>query len=109
MLLFALCAQEMRKFLALPIDEKTTHAARVTAKLKNELVGEVEDEAEEEKKGGNEKMKNLKPIKSRTVPPKQTSGGRMKQGKWKRSRKFQIYVIRSDRFHMLFVLCPQKK
>uniref|UniRef100_A0A3P8QSE1 DUF4200 domain-containing protein n=1 Tax=Astatotilapia calliptera TaxID=8154 RepID=A0A3P8QSE1_ASTCA len=66
MLLFALCAQEMRKFLALPIDEKTTHAARVTAKLKNELVGEVEDEAEEEKKGGNEKMTNLKPIKSRT-------------------------------------------
>uniref|UniRef100_A0A668UWG3 DUF4200 domain-containing protein n=1 Tax=Oreochromis aureus TaxID=47969 RepID=A0A668UWG3_OREAU len=66
MLLFALCAQEMRKFLALPIDEKTTHAARVTAKLKNELVGELEDEEEEEKKGGNEKMKNLKPIKSRT-------------------------------------------
>lgn len=109
MLLFALCAQEMRKFLALPIDEKTTHAARVTAKLKNELVGEVEDEAEEEKKGGNEKMTNLKPIKSRTVPPKQTSGGRMKQGKWKRSRKFKIYVNRYDQFNMLLVLCPQKK
>lgn len=109
MLLFALCAQEMRKFLALPIDEKTTHTARVTAKLKNELVGELEDEEEEEKKGGNEKMKNLKPIKSRTALPKQTSGGRMKQGKWKRSRKFKIYLIRYDRFHLLFLVCPQKR
>ncbi|XP_065325506.1 cilia- and flagella-associated protein 100 [Pelmatolapia mariae] len=85
--------EEMRKFLALPIDEKTTHAARVTAKLKNELVGELEDEAEEEKKGGNEKMKNLKPIKSRTAPTKQTSGGRMKQEKVTKDNKHALISL----------------
>ncbi|XP_006781923.1 cilia- and flagella-associated protein 100 [Neolamprologus brichardi] len=85
--------EEMRKFLALPIDQKTTHAARVTAKLKNELVGEVEDEVEEEEKGGNEKTKNLKPIKSRTVPPKQTSGGRMKQEKVTKDNKHALISL----------------
>uniref|UniRef100_A0A087XJH7 DUF4200 domain-containing protein n=1 Tax=Poecilia formosa TaxID=48698 RepID=A0A087XJH7_POEFO len=40
--------EEMRKFLALPIEEKATHAARALAKLKNELVGELEEEGEEE-------------------------------------------------------------
>ncbi|KAL3972644.1 RNA exonuclease 1 [Sarotherodon galilaeus] len=85
--------EEMRKFLALPIDEKTTHAARVTAKLKNELVGELEDEEEAEKKGGNEKMKNLKPIKSRTALPKQTSGGRMKQEKVTKDNKHALISL----------------
>ncbi|XP_047441334.1 cilia- and flagella-associated protein 100-like [Mugil cephalus] len=56
--------EEMRKFLALPIDEKTTHAARMMAKLKKELVGEQEEEEEEE---ANEKTKNLKQIKSKSV------------------------------------------
>ncbi|XP_035505883.2 cilia- and flagella-associated protein 100 isoform X2 [Scophthalmus maximus] len=63
--------EETRKFLALPIEEKTTHAARMMAKLKKELVGEVEEEEEEEKK---EKMKNLKQIKGKTTLPKPTPG-----------------------------------
>ncbi|XP_044062121.1 cilia- and flagella-associated protein 100-like [Siniperca chuatsi] len=63
--------EEMRKFLALPIDEKTTHAARMMAKLKKELAErlEEEEEGEEEEK---EKKKNVKQIKSRAVLPKQT-------------------------------------
>lgn len=66
----------MRKFLALPIDEKTTHAARMMAKLKKELVEQVEEEEvdEEEEKEEKEQMKNPKQIKSRTVLPKQTPG-----------------------------------
>uniref|UniRef100_A0A3B4YMK5 DUF4200 domain-containing protein n=1 Tax=Seriola lalandi dorsalis TaxID=1841481 RepID=A0A3B4YMK5_SERLL len=61
-------AQEMRKFLALPIDKKTTHAARMMTKMKKELVGKLDEEEEGEK----EKMKNLKQIKSKTTFPKQT-------------------------------------
>ncbi|XP_037635401.1 cilia- and flagella-associated protein 100 [Sebastes umbrosus] len=61
--------EEMRKFLALPIGEKTTHAARMTAKLRKELGEQVEEEEEEEEK---EKMK--KQIKSRKVLPKRTHG-----------------------------------
>ncbi|KAM4555882.1 cilia- and flagella-associated protein 100 [Odontesthes bonariensis] len=64
--------EEMRKFLALPIEEKTTHAARMMAKLKNEQVGELEEEEEEEEE--NEKKKTLKQIKSKAALPKQTSG-----------------------------------
>uniref|UniRef100_A0A3P9N7D7 Cilia and flagella associated protein 100 n=1 Tax=Poecilia reticulata TaxID=8081 RepID=A0A3P9N7D7_POERE len=60
-------AQEMRKFLALPIEEKATHAARALAKLKNELVGELEEGEEE-----NEKKKSLKQIRSKAAFPKQT-------------------------------------
>ncbi|XP_029297572.1 cilia- and flagella-associated protein 100 isoform X1 [Cottoperca gobio] len=60
--------EEMRKFLALPIDEKTTHAARMTAKLRKELEEQVEEEEDER-----EKMKNRKQIKSRTVLPEQTT------------------------------------
>lgn len=60
-------AQEMRKFLALPIEEKATHAARALAKLKNELVGELEEEEEE-----NEKKESLKQIRSKAAFPKQT-------------------------------------
>ncbi|XP_071362802.1 cilia- and flagella-associated protein 100 isoform X2 [Trachinotus anak] len=63
----------MRKFLALPIDKKTTHAARMMAKMKKELVGKLEEE-EEEEEVGNERMKNLKQIKSKTTFPKQTPG-----------------------------------
>uniref|UniRef100_A0A3P9N7G3 Cilia and flagella associated protein 100 n=1 Tax=Poecilia reticulata TaxID=8081 RepID=A0A3P9N7G3_POERE len=57
----------MRKFLALPIEEKATHAARALAKLKNELVGELEEGEEE-----NEKKKSLKQIRSKAAFPKQT-------------------------------------
>uniref|UniRef100_A0A096MHI9 DUF4200 domain-containing protein n=1 Tax=Poecilia formosa TaxID=48698 RepID=A0A096MHI9_POEFO len=64
----SLSAQEMRKFLALPIEEKATHAARALAKLKNELVGELEEEGEEE----SEKKKSLKQIRSKAAFPKQT-------------------------------------
>ncbi|XP_016535302.1 cilia- and flagella-associated protein 100 isoform X1 [Poecilia formosa] len=60
--------EEMRKFLALPIEEKATHAARALAKLKNELVGELEEEGEEE----SEKKKSLKQIRSKAAFPKQT-------------------------------------
>ncbi|KAM9356779.1 cilia- and flagella-associated protein 100 [Symphorus nematophorus] len=59
--------EEMRKFLALPVDEKTTHAARMMAKLKKELVEQVEEEEEEEEE--KKKMKNIKQMKSRTVLP----------------------------------------
>ncbi|XP_047208911.1 cilia- and flagella-associated protein 100-like isoform X2 [Girardinichthys multiradiatus] len=52
--------EEMRRFLALPIEEKSTHTARALAKLKNELVGELEEEKREEE---NEKKKSLKQIK----------------------------------------------
>ncbi|XP_074504005.1 cilia- and flagella-associated protein 100-like [Sebastes fasciatus] len=62
--------EEMRKFLALPIGEKTTHAARMTAKLRKELREQVEEEEEEEE----EKEKMKKQIKSRTVLPKRTHG-----------------------------------
>uniref|UniRef100_A0A672GPR7 DUF4200 domain-containing protein n=1 Tax=Salarias fasciatus TaxID=181472 RepID=A0A672GPR7_SALFA len=65
--------QEMRKFLALPIEEKTTHAARTTAKLKNELVGEEEEEEEEEE---HEKAEDSKQMKSKTALPGRTSGRR---------------------------------
>ncbi|XP_035017559.2 cilia- and flagella-associated protein 100 [Hippoglossus stenolepis] len=64
--------EEMRKFLALPIDKKTTHAARMMAKIKKELVGELEEEEEEEEE--REKMKNLKQIKAKPTFPKQTPG-----------------------------------
>ncbi|XP_060934941.1 cilia- and flagella-associated protein 100 [Limanda limanda] len=62
--------EEMRKFLALPIDKKTTHAVRMMAKIKKELVGDLEEEEEEER----EKMKNLKQIKAKPNVPKQTPG-----------------------------------
>ncbi len=67
----------------MPIDEKTSHAAKMKAKLKKELIEQV-DEEEEEEKG----MKNLKQIKSRTVFPKQTPSrhelkmAMMKRGEW---------------------------
>ncbi|XP_034739311.1 cilia- and flagella-associated protein 100-like isoform X2 [Etheostoma cragini] len=65
----------MRKFLALPIDEKTTHAARTMTKLRKELQDQVEKEEEEEEDvEEREKMKNLKESKRRTVVPKQTPG-----------------------------------
>ncbi|MEQ2313505.1 hypothetical protein AMECASPLE_002789 [Ameca splendens] len=56
--------EEMRRFLALPIEEKSTHTARALAKLKNELVGELEEEKREEE---NEKKKSLKQIKSKAA------------------------------------------
>ncbi|MED6273605.1 hypothetical protein CHARACLAT_008143 [Characodon lateralis] len=56
--------EEMRRFLALPIEEKSTHTARALAKLKNELVEELEEEKREEE---NEKKKSLKQIKSKAA------------------------------------------
>ncbi|XP_026213755.1 cilia- and flagella-associated protein 100 isoform X2 [Anabas testudineus] len=60
------CSQETRKFLALPIAEKTTHAARKMAKLKKELEGELEEEKED--------MRNLKHVKSKATLPNQIPG-----------------------------------
>ncbi|KAG7518983.1 hypothetical protein JOB18_048619 [Solea senegalensis] len=57
--------EEMRKFLALPIDKKTTHTARMMAKLKKELVGELEEVVEEEEE--EEKEKNLRQTQSKTT------------------------------------------
>ncbi|KAG7223588.1 hypothetical protein INR49_028481 [Caranx melampygus] len=62
---------EMRKFLALPIDKKTTHTARMMAKMKKELVGKLGEEEEAVEK---EKVKNLKQNKSKTTFPKPTPG-----------------------------------
>ncbi|MED6233105.1 hypothetical protein ATANTOWER_006959 [Ataeniobius toweri] len=56
--------EEMRRFLALPIEEKSTHTARALAKLKNELVGELEEEKRVEE---NEKKKSLKQFKSKAA------------------------------------------
>ncbi|XP_073342560.1 cilia- and flagella-associated protein 100 [Pagrus major] len=56
--------EEMCKFLALPIDKKTTHTARMMAKLKKAL---VEEEEEEEVGEEEEKVKSLKQVKSRKV------------------------------------------
>ncbi|XP_028315950.1 cilia- and flagella-associated protein 100 [Gouania willdenowi] len=58
--------EEMHKFLALPIGEKTTLAAR----LKNELVGDWKKDGGQNQ---NDKMKNVKDVKSKTVLPKQAS------------------------------------
>lgn len=54
--------KEMHKFLALPIDEKTSRDARMVAMLRQEL-GEQEEE----------EMKNLRQVKSRTVLHQQTA------------------------------------
>lgn len=59
-------AQEMRKFLALPIDKKTAHTARMMAKLKKALVEQGEEEEEEEDKEQG-KVKSLKQVKSGKV------------------------------------------
>lgn len=64
-------AQEMRKYLALPIGEKTSHTPRMRAKLKNELVGDPKEEEEEK-----EKKRTLKQSKSNMTVPEQTSGKR---------------------------------
>uniref|UniRef100_H2M083 DUF4200 domain-containing protein n=1 Tax=Oryzias latipes TaxID=8090 RepID=H2M083_ORYLA len=61
----------MRKYLALPIGEKTSHTARMRAKLKNELVGDPKEEEEEK-----EKKRTLKQSKSNMTVPEQTSGKR---------------------------------
>lgn len=93
-------AQEMRKFLALPIEEKATHAARAQAKLKNELMGVLEEEEEEEDgEEENEKKKSLKQIRSKAAFPKETSrthelkittakGGNVRKG-WRSSAFIQ--------------------
>ncbi|XP_034085084.1 cilia- and flagella-associated protein 100 [Gymnodraco acuticeps] len=73
--------EEMRQFLALPINEKTTHTARMMAKLRKELQEQVEEEeeeeeeeeGEEEEEEEREKVKSLKQNRSKTVFPQQTS------------------------------------
>lgn len=85
----------MRKFLALPIDEKMTHNARMMAKLRKEFSGQLEGEEE-----GKEKMKNLKQTKSKTCLPKQTPGrhelkmAMMKRGKWKKRVQSQSTFVK---------------
>uniref|UniRef100_A0A3Q2EHF8 DUF4200 domain-containing protein n=1 Tax=Cyprinodon variegatus TaxID=28743 RepID=A0A3Q2EHF8_CYPVA len=54
----------MQKFLALPIEEKATHAVRELAKKKNEVVGEVEEESGEKK--------SVKQTQTKTAGRKQT-------------------------------------
>lgn len=82
----------MRKYLALPIGEKTSHAARMRAKLKNELVGEPEEEEEEKKR-------TLKQSKSNTGVNKQASGKRdlklfpVKRGKKRKRRDDRLNTV----------------
>uniref|UniRef100_A0A671Y3R5 Cilia- and flagella-associated protein 100-like n=1 Tax=Sparus aurata TaxID=8175 RepID=A0A671Y3R5_SPAAU len=59
--------EETRKFLALPIDKKTAHTARMMAKLKKALVEQGEEEEEEEEDKEQEKVKSLKQVKSGKV------------------------------------------
>ncbi|KAF3693589.1 Cilia- and flagella-associated protein 100 [Channa argus] len=58
--------EELRKFLALPINEKTTHAEQMRAKLKKELVGAQ----------GEEEVKMPEHVKSKGIRPKQITGKR---------------------------------
>ena len=89
----------MRKFLALPIDKKTTHAARMMAKIKKELVGELEEEEEEER----EKMKNLKQKKAKPTFPKQTPGRHeLKIAMMKRGGNLLSFVKIPDATHSLW-------
>lgn len=61
-----LSSQEKHKFLALPIDEKASHAARKMAKMKIELKGELEEE---------EEMKPIQHVKRKeALHPKQITG-----------------------------------
>ncbi|KAF7662354.1 hypothetical protein LDENG_00237760 [Lucifuga dentata] len=59
--------KEMRKYLALPLDEKMTHTARMEAKMRKELAQELKEEEEDE-----EKAKNLQQTKSKATRPKHT-------------------------------------
>lgn len=92
--------QETHKFLALPIDEKTTHAARMMAKLKIELEGELEEEKEEEEKK-EEKMNNLKHVKSKATLPKQITGRHeLKMAMMKRGeRRVKLYYLQLFKTH----------
>ncbi|XP_059202508.1 cilia- and flagella-associated protein 100 [Centropristis striata] len=95
--------EEMHKFLALPIHEKRTHAARMMAKLRKELEEQVEEEVEEEEEEEKEKIKNMKPIKSRTVLPKQTPARReLKMAMMKREN------VTKDSKHDLIFMERQK-
>ena len=79
-------AQEMRTFLALPIDKKTTHTARMMAKLKKALVEQEEEEGEEEE----EKVRSLKQVKSgkvlQTPARRELKMAMMKRGDWRESK-----------------------
>ncbi|XP_047208910.1 cilia- and flagella-associated protein 100-like isoform X1 [Girardinichthys multiradiatus] len=87
--------EEMRRFLALPIEEKSTHTARALAKLKNELVGELEEEKREEE---NEKKKSLKQIKSKAAlliqrpSTRELKSTTTKGAKGRKSREVQIFI-----------------
>ncbi|XP_029021915.1 cilia- and flagella-associated protein 100 isoform X2 [Betta splendens] len=66
--------EETHKFLALPIYEKTSHAARKMAKLKIELKGELEEGEEGEEGEEREKMKTIKHVRRNEALPKQMTG-----------------------------------
>uniref|UniRef100_A0A8C7YHQ8 Cilia and flagella associated protein 100 n=1 Tax=Oryzias sinensis TaxID=183150 RepID=A0A8C7YHQ8_9TELE len=94
--------EEMRKYLALPIGEKTSHTARMRAKLKNELVGDPKEEEEEK-----EKKRTLKQSKSNLTVPEQTSGKReLKVFPMKRGMKGKQGKVTSIKCHskVCFVL-----
>lgn len=81
--------QEMRKFLALPIDKKTFHAAQMTSKLRKELAGELEEEGKEKTK-----EKSLKQNEGKTTPPKQQSARhKLKMAMMKRGRIRNIFSV----------------
>ncbi|XP_061582387.1 cilia- and flagella-associated protein 100 [Cololabis saira] len=89
--------EEQRKFLALPIQEKTAYAAKMMAKLKNELLGEVVAEEEEEEEVLNEKKKTLKQTKSKMGLPKETSGRHeLKMAMMKREN-----ITKQSRHHLM--------
>lgn len=77
----------MRKFLALPIEGKTTHVARKMTKPKNAQVEELKEK--------NEREKVLNQIKSKMVIPKQRSSKHelkitmLKGGKRRKNKEVQ--------------------
>lgn len=80
---FLFDAQEMQKFLALPIEEKATHAVRALAKKKNEVVGEVEEESGEKK--------SVKQTQTKTAGRKQTPSPHDQKISRMRGGKVRVY------------------
>ncbi|XP_041846350.1 cilia- and flagella-associated protein 100-like [Melanotaenia boesemani] len=94
--------EEMRKFLALPIEEKTTHAARMMANLKNEVVGELGEEEE------NERKKKAKQIKSNMVLPKQTSDRHeLKIAMMKEDKRRRDNITEESKHNLIFMARQQ--
>ncbi|XP_015238867.1 PREDICTED: coiled-coil domain-containing protein 37-like [Cyprinodon variegatus] len=83
--------EEMQKFLALPIEEKATHAVRELAKKKNEVVGEVEEESGEKK--------SVKQTQTKTAGRKQTPSphdqkiSRMRGERFTKQSKYDLILM----------------